>query len=121
MEVIPDALFLHCKNLTEIVIPDKVTKICSNAFKGCERLTSINIPDGITTIYSGAFGQTAISQIVIPISVIQMDAHVFSNYWHCNITIYCEASSKPDGWDENWSNGNDSRVIWGYTNTQENN
>ena len=27
------------------------------------------------------------------------------------ITIYCEAQSKPDGWVDNWANGN--AVVWG--------
>jgi hypothetical protein len=29
-------------------------------------------------------------------------------------TIYCEAASKPDGWDSSWSMGT-KEVIWGYT------
>ena len=30
-----------------------------------------------------------------------------------NITIYCEASSLPEGWDAKWNNMN-YPVIWGY-------
>ena len=31
------------------------------------------------------------------------------------ITIYCEASSKPSGWDSSWKY-NDGDVVWDYKN-----
>ena len=43
------------KSADEIVVPDFVTAIGSNAFNGCASLTSITLPDGITSVGSNAF------------------------------------------------------------------
>ena len=40
---------------TNFIIPDRVTKISSYAFRGCTNLTSIVIPDSITQIVGAAF------------------------------------------------------------------
>ena len=47
---IGDWAFSWCSNLTEIVIPDSVTKIGVGAFNGCSSLTEIVIPDSVKTI-----------------------------------------------------------------------
>ena len=59
--IIPDSVtvigsdaFSGCKGLTSIVIPDSVTSIGSDAFSGCKGLTSIAIPDSVTSIGAGA-------------------------------------------------------------------
>ena len=63
---IEDEAFRGCENLTGIVIPDSVTEIGSWAFHGCENLTSIVIPDSVTTIASGAFrGCMALEKICV--------------------------------------------------------
>ncbi|MBQ8322570.1 MAG: leucine-rich repeat protein [Clostridia bacterium] len=62
--------------------------IGSNAFYNCDYLTSVTIPDSVTSIGGYAF-------------------------YNCdNLTIYCEAASKPDGWDSNWQGS--CSVVWGY-------
>ena len=38
------------KGVTKVVIPDSVTSIKDEAFKGCKGLTSITIPDSVTSI-----------------------------------------------------------------------
>ncbi len=64
-----------------------VTSIGGYAFDGCNSLESIVIPNGVTSIGSS----------------------VFSN---CNsLTIYCEASSKPSGWNSSWNRDN-RPVYW---------
>ena len=50
-------------------------------------MTSVYIPDSVTTIGESAF------------------------YGCSNLTIYCEASSKPSGWDY-WWNSSDRPVVW---------
>ena len=67
----------------ELVIPDNVTNIGSQAFYSCSRLTSLVIGSGVTSIGSSAFyGCSGLTgNLVIPDSVINIDESVFYN---CN-------------------------------------
>ena len=80
--------FYQKPDLTSIVIPDSVTSISAYAIGYCRNLTSIIIPNSVTTIDNQAFG-------LCP-----------------SLTIYCEAESQPDTWDEGW-NYNGGPVVWG--------
>ncbi len=50
------------KNLTNVIIPNTITKIDMGAFL-FNNLSSINIPSSVTTIGSGAFNSNAITEI----------------------------------------------------------
>ena len=117
--VIPDSVttignyaFAYCDSLTSTVIPDSVTTIGKEAFYDCDALTSIVIPDSVTSIGWKAFRYCMrLASIVIPNSVTSIGYEAFDC---CNIlTIYCEATSKPSGWDIGW-NCSDCPVVWGY-------
>ena len=43
------------KNAINVIIPDDVTKIASNAFDGCKKIKSVIIPDSVTEVGSYAF------------------------------------------------------------------
>ena len=72
----------------DINITRHVKEIGSSAFENCESLLSLYIPLNVEVI--GAYAFTGCKYII----------------------IYCEASSKPSGWDENW-NYLGGEVRWG--------
>ena len=76
------------KTDTYFVVADTVTSISAYAFSGCINLNSIIIPESVSYIGEFAF-----------ISCVFL-------------TINCEASEQPEGWDANWNAGG-CTVIWG--------
>ena len=108
---INDAAFFGCTSLTSVTIPDGVTSIGSAAFYGCSSLTSVTIPDSVTSIGSSAFwGCTSLAGITIPDSVTSIGWYAFYG-WTSSQTIYCQATSKPSGWNSDW-NGGAAKVVW---------
>ena len=50
-------LYVNGEKVVDLVIPEGVTNISSNAFSGCSSLVSVTIPDSVMNIESGAFRQ----------------------------------------------------------------
>lgn len=76
------------------------------------------IPNNVREIETLAIcGDTGDLQAVyIPKSVEKMAdcAIILTGEKDKNLVVYCEATSKPDGWDDNWlGNANDTEVVWG--------
>ena len=74
-------------------------------------LNSIVLPNTVVSIGTSAFYGNYLTSIYIPNSVVFIDSFAFYSY--NQLTIYCEAESKPDGWDGNWNSSN-LPVVWGY-------
>ena len=73
----PDA-FRGCSNLTSITIPTSVMWIQERAFRGCSNLTSITIPNSVKGIKSGAFREcSSLTSFVIPSSITSIEEEVF--------------------------------------------
>ena len=66
-------------------------------------------------IYEKAFaGCTAMNSIIIPKGVKKMEGGVFSG-WGKNQTIYIEnLTEKPSDWSDNWLDGCNANIVWGY-------
>ena len=112
------SLYLNGELVTDLVIPEGVTKIEKFAFAWCKDLNSVTIPSSVTSIGNGAFTFCQnLTSVVIPQSVSEIGYGVF--YRCSNLTIYCEAESKPSAWQGDWNsnvvyNGTIIPVVWGY-------
>ena len=53
--------FADCKNLSRIIMSDKLNAIWAETFKNCINLTKIEIPDTITTIMEDAFDNSPVT------------------------------------------------------------
>lgn len=101
---------------TEALIPSTwcgspVVAIANEAFSGCRDLRKVIIPNSITSIGFASFGNcSSLTRIFIPSSVTSISDGAFIGC--SNLTIYCEAPSKPDGWDASWNSSN-RPVVWG--------
>ena len=105
--------FRDCTSLTEVILNNGVTSIGYDAFWNCTSLTSVTIPDSVTSIEGDAFrGCSSLTSVTIPDSVTSIGYHTFADC--TSLTIYCEATSKPSGWDYYWNYSN-RPVVWGYT------
>ena len=118
--VIPDGIeeidfnvFTNCKSLKEVVFSKSLKSIEYRAFAKCSSLEEIILPDSVELLDGMSFmGCTSLKKVFIPkgVSEVRVDA-----FYGCkNLTIYCEAESKPSEWRMGW-NPDDRPVVWGCT------
>ena len=105
--------FSGCTSIIDITIPSSVISIKMLAFADCTGLTSVIIGERVTSIDSSVFkGCVSLERVIIPSSVTSIGGNAF---WDStNLTIYCEAKSKPEGWDSAWNRYNDDKIYWAY-------
>lgn len=83
-------LYLDGELITDLVVPEDVTKIGSHAFEGYEKLRSVVLHNGIEAIHKSAFYDcTNLTDINFPDSLFYIGPYAF------NGTAWYE--SKPDG------------------------
>ena len=76
---IGDNAFLNCSGLTDVTIPDSVTRIGDAAFRGCTALASVTIPDGVTSLGGAAFANCCgLTRVVIPDGVTAIEGSLFA-------------------------------------------
>lgn len=67
-----------CSGLTDLVIPNNITRIGKGAFYECKSLTSVTIGNGVTSIEAEAFGCcTALTSIELPVGLKSIEKHAF--------------------------------------------
>ena len=77
--------FRGCSSLINIEIPEEVTSIGNGAFEGCSSLTNIEIPEEVTIIGNSTFeGCSSLTNIEIPEGVTEIGWGAFSE---CNSLI----------------------------------
>ncbi|MBE6133188.1 MAG: DUF4116 domain-containing protein [Erysipelotrichaceae bacterium] len=104
------------------VIPNSVLAIGKMAFYK-SFIEFLNIPSSVKTIGDEAFCLARkLLPIVIPISVHTIGSKAFyESEYECyyNLELYCEANSKPVGWNDDWAVTN-KKIIFGYTKPHNN-
>ncbi len=95
---IPNEAMFHKETLVSVVLPDKLTTICSSAFAECSNLSgSLIIPEGVTRIGVAAFRdcRSLMGNLVLPgtLRILGDENRNYSGLWDgvfsgCNFT--CE-------------------------------
>jgi hypothetical protein len=107
--VVGTSAFANCEKLTKITWSSNLTEIGWEAFAYCTSLEEIIFKNGLKSISGGAFsGCAALKKVYIPASVSSIRQLAFSKC--SNLTIYCEASQRPQAWHLLWFDGD---VLWG--------
>ena len=89
-------LIAGCKTT---IIPNSVTSIKSDAFRGCSGLTSITIPNSVTFIGESAFlGCKGLTSIIIPNNVTSIGSYAFGGC--SSLTDVCSMIQQPFAIDE---------------------
>lgn len=63
--------------LSEIDIPEGITRVGEEAFKGCKKLKRVSIPDSVTEIEDGAFADSGLIRCKWPIGATVINSRVF--------------------------------------------
>lgn len=70
--------FYYCQNLSEITIPEGVTRIEDRTFVGTF-ISSVKIPEAVTYIGEHAFSQTQLTSLTLPANVEKIGKSAFAN------------------------------------------
>ena len=110
--------FWECTSLQSIVFGDGLKEIQRAAFMDCTNLTTVTMGKNVESIGISAFSNCcSLTSIVLSSSVTTIGEYAFDNC--ISLTIYCEAASKPSGWDSDWlgySEDEGIAVVWNCNN-----
>ncbi len=109
--------FNNLIEIESVTLPENLESIGENAFMACIKLASINLGEctALREIGDAAFVQCAFTAVTIPAGVQKMGINIFNRNPE-NLIVYCEVSSKPDGWSNNWDydlSNERVTVVWG--------
>ncbi len=97
--------------IERLVLPDSVETLGSMGY--LRQLTYIDLGN-VKTLKGGFQGCTALKEVRLPATLETIETTLF---YDCNLIIYAEAVSKPDGWVEDWNEQN-LPVVWDANNTK---
>ncbi len=103
VEIIGEYAFSNMYNLKKVHLTNNITKLENGVFYNCSKLVDIYLPDTLEYIGISVFEYcSSLESIFIPINVSTIKAYAFRN---CSkLTIYCENSSAPKGWESSYWN-----------------
>lgn len=74
-----EGVFEDCKSMISFVLPKVLTRLPNRTFKNCLKLTSVTIPDNITEIGIETFRGSGITSIDLPEQVNYIGEYAFEN------------------------------------------
>ncbi|WP_455586138.1 leucine-rich repeat domain-containing protein [Bacteroides sp.] len=84
----------HDYYIEQVSIKEGVTSVGDNAFTNIQHLTEVNLPNTLTKIGQKAFSDILISEIIIPESVIEIGDYAFSDCKYLKTLYWYDDSSK---------------------------
>ncbi len=111
VSIIGSNAFADNRVLTTVVMT-AIDSIENNAFSSCSNLVNVRLSNSVRKIGDYAFGWcSSLKSITIPTSVFGMGSYVFTGC--SNLTIHCDAASKPASWPDNWvASWDPCPVVW---------
>lgn len=109
--------FVECINLEKINIPDRVTKIGGDTFRGCKNLSFDNLvlSENVESIGTRAFENcTNIKSITLPETIDTVEARAFSG-WTSEQEIHVpwqEGEQKIETWSALWDAECDATIVY---------
>ena len=75
---VPTQMKINGDTLTELTVPDNITKVNDALFWGCGSLKKLTVPEGVTTIGIRSFGNCAnLEEITLPSTLTTIDEYAF--------------------------------------------
>ena len=123
--------FFFCDSLISVKLPQRLETIGDSAFYGCRNLTAIEFPSSLKSIRGNSFSDCiSLKTLILPISIDTIDYGAF--YGCTSLSLYCEHTSKPDGWNDGfegdalayWYSANEptgAGMYWHYVDDEEGN
>ena len=111
VRIIGRQAFANSQNVSTVLMT-AVDSIENSAFSSCSNLKYVIISNSVDKIGDYAFGWcSSLKRVTIPTSVFSMGSNVFTGC--SNLTIRCDAASKPASWPDNWvASWNPCQVVW---------
>ena len=113
LRTLGEGAFEGCVSLKTVNLGEctKLESVGEGAFEGCVSLKTVNLGEctKLESVGGAAFREAAISEITVPASVDSMGELVF-NLNKVDLTIHCEASEQPSGWNDKWWDSNKEGV-----------
>ena len=125
----------RCESLVSPIIPDSYTYLGAGTFNACEALKTVKLPSSLKKIDEYCFNGAGIEILSIPASMTTIEEYAFfgcqnivkivipatvttvgdSAFSYCaQGVLYCEAESRPEGWNEGFNTESSIKVVWGY-------
>ena len=98
--VLGDYAFQNCSGLTNIVIPNSVTRIESGVFENCTSLISIVIPNSVTEMWDGVFYRcTSLTDVTLSSGMLHFESATFMYCISLTSIIIPDGVISIDGFD----------------------